>query len=73
MVIDHGSDHGIQSGSQFVIYRNKQQKENFLYILGEGVAVDVKPTVTTVRVTQSVDAIMRGDLVALRRVPEENK
>jgi hypothetical protein len=73
MVIDHGSDHGIQSGSQFVIYRNKQQKENFLYILGEGVAVDVKPTLTTVHVTQSVDAIQRGDLVALRRVPEENK
>jgi hypothetical protein len=73
MVIDHGSDHGIQSGSQFVLYRNKHQNENFLFILGEAVAVDVKPTVTTVRVTQSVDAIMKGDLVALRRIPEENK
>jgi hypothetical protein len=73
LVIDHGSDHGIQSGSQFVLYRNKNQKDNFLFILGEGVAVDVKPTVTTVHVTQSVDAIQRGDLVALRRVPEENK
>jgi hypothetical protein len=73
MIIDHGSDHGIQSGSQFVLYRNKHQSENFLYILGEAVAVDVKPTVTTVRVTQSVDAIQKGDLVALRRVPEENK
>ena len=56
-----------------MIYRNKQQKENFLYILGEGVAVDVKPTITTVHVTQTVDAIMKGDLVALRRVPEDNK
>ena len=73
VVIDHGSDQGIQSGSQFVIYRNKQQKENFLFILGEGVAVDVKPAITTIRVTQSVDAIMKGDLVALRRVPEDQK
>lgn len=73
MIIDHGSDHGIQSGSQFVLYRNKHQNENFLYILGEAVAVDVKPAVTTVRVTQSVDAIQKGDLVALRRVPEDSK
>ena len=73
LVIDHGSDQGIQSGSQFVLYRNKQQAENFLYILGEGVAVDVKPTVTTVHVTQSSDAIQKGDLVALRRIPEETK
>ena len=73
LVIDHGSDHGIQSGSQFVLYRNKHQDQNFLYILGEAVAVDVKPTLTTVRVTQSADAIMKGDLVALRRVPEEQK
>jgi hypothetical protein len=73
LVIDHGSDQGIQNGSQFVLYRNKKQAENFLYILGEGVAVDVKPTLTTIHVTQSSDAIMKGDLVALRKLPEEQK
>jgi len=71
LVIDHGSEQGIQSGSQFVLYRNKKQDQNFLYILGEGVAVDVKPTLTTIHVTQSIDAIQKGDLVALRRIPEE--
>lgn len=73
LVIDHGSDHGIQSGSQFVLYRNKNQKENFLYILGEGVAVDVKPTLTTIHVTESIDAIQKGDLVALRKLPDESQ
>jgi len=73
LVIDHGSEQGIQSGSQFVLYRNKKQDQNFLYIVGEGVAVDVKPTVATIQVTQSSDAISKGDLVALRRIPEETK
>ena len=71
LIINRGSDHGIELGSQFVIYRNKNQAENFLFELGEGIAVDVKPELTTVRVTMSLDAIRSGDLVALRREPEE--
>jgi hypothetical protein len=72
-VINQGSDHGIEKGSQFVVYRNKNQKENFLYELGEAVAVDVKPENTTLQVTTSVDAIQRGDLVALRREPKDDQ
>jgi hypothetical protein len=70
-VINRGSDHGIEVGSQFVLYRDKKQDENFLYELGEAVAVEVKPEVTTVHVTVSLDAIHSGDYVALRREPEK--
>ena len=56
-VIDRGSDHGITSGSQFVLYRDKKQAENFLYEIGEAIAVDVKAEMTTLQVTVSLDAI----------------
>ena len=48
-VLDRGSDHGITPGSQFVLYRNKLQAENFLYDLGEAVAVEVTPQTSTLR------------------------
>jgi hypothetical protein len=71
IMINRGTDHGIEPGSQFVVYRNKNQAENFLFELGEAVAVDVKPELSTLRVTMSLDAIRTGDLVALRREPQE--
>lgn len=70
-VVNRGSDHGVEMGSQFVLYRNKNQPENFLYEIGEAVAVDVRPEMTTVQVTVSLDAIQEGDLVALRRAPKD--
>jgi hypothetical protein len=66
-VIDRGSDHGVEMGSQFVLYRDKKQSKNFLYEIGEAVAVDVKSEMTTVLVTVSLDGITEGDYVALRR------
>jgi hypothetical protein len=69
-VVNRGSDHGIEVGSQFVLYRNKKQAENFLYLIGEGVATEVKAEMSTVVVTMSLDAIESGDYVALRREPE---
>jgi hypothetical protein len=70
-VLDRGSDQGIKPGAQFVVFRNKkerdvQQPDNFLYELGEAVAVDVKKDVSTLQVTMSRDAFAEGDLVALR-------
>ena len=41
-VINRGSDHGIEVGSQFVLYRDKKQAENFLFEIGEGIATEVK-------------------------------
>jgi hypothetical protein len=66
-IIDHGSDHGVAKGAQFVLYRNKLQPGNFLYDLGEAVAVDVTPETSTLQVTVSRDAILAGDLVAIRK------
>lgn len=67
MVIDRGSDHGITKGAQFVVYRDKDQPENFLFELGEAVVVDVRSETSTVLVTLARDSIREGDYVALRR------
>ena len=55
------------AGSQFVFYRDKKQVENFLYNLGEAVAVDVATETSTLRVTGSRDSIHEGDYVAMRK------
>ena len=66
-LLDRGSDHGVTPGAQFVVYRNKLQPDNFLYDLGEAVAVEVTPRTSTLQVTVSRDAILSGDLVAIRK------
>lgn len=66
-LLDRGSDHGVTPGAQFVLYRNKSESENFLYDLGEAVAVEVTPGTSTLQVTVSRDAIEAGDLVAMRK------
>ena len=71
-VVNRGSDHGIEVGSKFVLYRDKKQAENFLFEIGEGIATEVKPEMTTVQVTVSLDAIASGDYVALRREPNKD-
>ncbi len=65
-IMDRGSDQGVAPGTQFVLYRNKEQPQNFLYDLGEAVAVDVTPETSTLLVTVSRDAIVEGDYVAIR-------
>jgi hypothetical protein len=70
-VLDRGSSQGVKPGSRFVVFRNKKERgvqppDNFLYELGEAVAVDVKPEASTLRVTSSRDAFTEGDLVAMR-------
>jgi hypothetical protein len=82
-VIDRGSDHGITLGERVIIYRDKRKLEEankssenllpkgivpeFLYDLGEAVVVDVKPEMSTLKVTLSRDAMLAGDYVALRK------
>ena len=65
-ILDRGSEHGVAPGAQFVLYRDKEESGNFLYDLGEAVAMDVAPTTSTLLVTVSRDAILEGDLVAIR-------
>ena len=69
--INRGSDFGIEVGSQFVLYRDKKQAENFLFEIGEAVATEVKGDMATLRVTVSLDSIRSGDYVALRRDPQK--
>ena len=68
-IIDRGKDHDIAPGDRFVVYRDKKQAENFLYDLGEAVAVEVKENTSTLRVTVSRDAFTAGDYVAIRKLP----
>lgn len=68
-IVDRGATHGVVPGAQFVVYRDKRQAENFLFELGEAVAVDVRPETSTLRVTIARDAFLSGDLVSIRREP----
>ena len=69
--LDRGTSQGVRPGSKFVVFRIKkqlgvQQNDNFLYELGEAVAVDVKAETSTLQVILSRDAFTEGDLVAIR-------
>lgn len=65
-IVDRGSNHGVTVGAQFVVYRDEQQPETFLFELGEAVAVEVRPDTSTLQVTVSRGAFIAGDYVALR-------
>jgi hypothetical protein len=67
MIIDRGSDDGVRSGQRFTVYRDKQTGKGFLVEIGEVEAVSVRPDSSTVQVRRAIDAIMRDDLVAIRR------
>lgn len=65
-LVDRGSDHGVALGTRFVLYRDKRVDGNFLFELGEAIAVDVTPEFSTLKVTLARDAIREGDYVAMR-------
>lgn len=67
LVVDRGKDHGIFPGAHLVFYHDKGETGNFLYEVGEAVAVDVRETTATLLVTLSRDAIAVNDYVSLRR------
>jgi hypothetical protein len=66
-VVDRGSDHGVTPGSRFIVYRDNLTWGNFLFELGEAVAVDVGPESSTLQATMSRDAFLVGDYVALMK------
>jgi len=65
--INRGTQDGITPGAQFVVYRDKKEAKNFLFELGEAVAVKVGDGVSTLQVTLSRDAFREGDYVAARK------
>ncbi|MEQ1759831.1 MAG: hypothetical protein ABL986_16060 [Vicinamibacterales bacterium] len=66
-VLDRGSSQGVTPGARFVVFRDRNQYQNFLFDLGEAVAVDVKENSATLQVTLSRDAMFVGDYVAQRK------
>ena len=66
-VVDRGSDHGVSAGTSFVVYRDLLTPGNFLFELGEAIAVAVRPESSTLQITSSRDGIMVGDYVAMRK------
>jgi hypothetical protein len=66
-IVNRGAEHGVTVGSHFVVYRDKRTSGNFLFELGEAVAVDVKADSATLLATITRDAFLAGDLVALRK------
>ena len=67
IVIDRGKDHDIVPGSQFVIYHDKKQDGNFLFEVGEAVAVDVRENSATLSVTKSRSVVSLNDYVSMRK------
>lgn len=67
LLIDRGSNHGVTPGARFVFYHDKQVPGNFLFEVGEGVAVDIKTGSSTLRVMTAIDAILEGDYAGMRR------
>ncbi len=67
MTVNRGSDHGVSPGTHFVLYRDKRVGGNFLFEIGEAIAMGVKSDSSTLQVTVSLDAIQEGDYVAMRR------
>jgi hypothetical protein len=65
--INRGTKDGVVPGSQFVVYRDKKEANNFLFELGEAVAVTVSDGAATLRVTVSRDAFIAGDYVGERK------
>jgi hypothetical protein len=66
-IVNRGSDHGVIVGARFIVYRDKRQAQNFLYDLGEAVAVEVRPESSTLQAILSRDEFHAGDYVALRK------
>ena len=71
-VVNRGSDHGVAPGDRFVVYRDQRQPDNFLFDLGEAVAVEVKADTSTLKAITSRDAFTAGDYVALRKPLDPN-
>ena len=67
ITIDRGSDHGLVAGQRLSVFRDKRGAAGPLVEIGTVIAIAVRPDNATVQVLDVRDAIMRDDLVAVRR------
>jgi hypothetical protein len=67
LLIDRGRNQGVTPGARFVVYHDKKVAGNFLFQIGEAVAVDVRTDTATLHVLSAIDAISAGDYVGMRK------
>ncbi len=67
LLIDRGTNQGVTLGARFVLYHDRKADGNFLFEIGEGVIVDVKPDTSTLHVVRAIDAITAGDYAGMRK------
>ena len=68
MLINRGSEMGVQAGQTLTIYRVTLSGTGPSVIVGSGTVLSVRPQTSLMRVDQSRDAVYIGDLAALHRV-----
>ena len=66
MVIDRGTEQGIQAGQRLTLFRRKDV-DGPPFLLGEGIVISVRRGSATIRVVHSTDAIEYGDWAAPQR------
>ncbi len=67
MVIDRGSDQGIQAGQRLTLFRRKAIDAP-PFVLGEAIVIAVRGASATIRVLNTTDAIEFGDWAAPQRL-----
>jgi hypothetical protein len=66
MVIDRGTEQGIQPGQRLTLFRRKDADAP-PFLLGQGIVISVRSGSATIRVLNSTDAIEYGDWAAPQR------
>jgi hypothetical protein len=67
ILIDRGSDQGVEPGARFALYRDVKMAGMPLASLGEVVVISTSQTSSLTRITRARDAIVKGDYVAARK------
>lgn len=67
MMIDQGTDQGMEAGARFAIYRDTRAPGVPLASIGEGVVLSAGKTMSLTRITRSRDAVVSGDYVVPRK------
>jgi hypothetical protein len=67
VLIDRGTDQGVQAGARFAIYRDIGSAGVPLAAVGEAVVLSAGRTLALTKITRARDAVFSGDYVAPRR------
>jgi hypothetical protein len=67
MLIDRGTEQGVEPGARFAIYRDLRANGLPLTSVAEGVVLSIGKSMSLARVTRSRDAVVPGDYVVPRK------